>query len=475
MITNNEINKLTNQTIITDIQTIKDILNKLNGDIVTNITTKIYEMKQMYIDDLKLISINNNNDSYIKITDKIEKTNNIIIEKVCNVINDIIPKSQNNYYTQYENMISNFKLEISKDVENIRSNILQNKNDITVEQISTMLEMKYNNLLLNIQQSILSYISTSETRMTANIDKIIDSTTVNNSTQNKIYTDLDIFLNKHKVSSSKGLLGENLLQNVLTKRFPSAEVINTSGMYRCADFIIKRETKKDILIENKDYNQNVNKDELNKFYRDIEEQKINGLFISNNSGIATKKNFQIDINDGNIIVYIHNAEYCPDKISTAIDIIDNLTDRLAEINHSNNSCNISNELLSIINEQYQNFINKRESTINHIRESTKKTILYITDMELSQLNIILSSKFASTKQNNLQCPICKLFTGNNIKSLSVHKRTCKKKYIKPDSDNENSSEEIKLEDDNIKSDYDNTESNEIVPIKNKKNKKSLVV
>jgi hypothetical protein len=446
----NEISKLTTNNIIMDIHSIKDIINKLNGEIVSNITSKIYEMKQMYIDDVKSISNNSNNEFYIKFTESIEKNNNIIIDK----INDLFPTFQ----TNNELIISKFKLEMSKEIDNIRSSIVENKNEISLDKISFVMENKYNNLLLNIQQSILGYISSTENRLSQNINQLCDANNNNNINQQKINSELESFLNKHKISSSKGLLGESMLFNVLSQTYKTAEIVNTTGMYKSADFILKRENKKDILIENKDYNQNVSKDELNKFFRDIDEQKINGLFISNNSGIATKNNFQIDVNDGNIIVYIHNAQYCPEKISAAIDIIDNLNYRLLELTDTDNNFNISNELLSTINEQYQLFINKRETTINHIRETTKKTITYISELELSQLNIILSSKFAATKHNNLLCNICKLYTGNNLKSLSIHKRSCSKKNNNTNTNN--ITDVISNESDNIEETID---SNEHVP------------
>jgi hypothetical protein len=468
-----EINNLTNKNLNNELVNIKDTLNKLNNEISNNVISKFFEIKQSYTEDLKTIVNKNDADNYIKITEKIEASNKNLIDKTCIIISDVIPKSQSNYYNQYENIIKNFKEDMDKNMEIIRLDFKDNKNELSIEKINNILETKYNTLLLNVQQSCLSYISSSEERINNNLNMIKETTQQNQINQDKITEDLNTFLNKNKVASSKGLLGENQLNNVLNKIFPTSEIINSSGMNKCADFILKRDGFKDILIETKDYNQNVNREQLYKFHRDIDEQKImNGLFISHYTGIVTKNNYQIDINNGNVLVYIHNVEYNPDKILTAINIIDNLTDKLKELHNNNNLNNISDEQLLIINEQYQNFIQKRETICTHIRESTKKTLSYLTDMELTELNIILSSKFASTKMDGLKCTICNAFTGNNKKALSIHFRTCKKKHNIIDND-----DVISDTTDNI-----NEEIIEEIPIeikptekKSKKSSKNIIV
>ena len=60
------------------------------------------------------------------------------------------------------------------------------------------------------------------------------------------------------------------------------------------DFLLKRENKPTILFENKDYSRNANPEEVKKFIRDINERNQHGIFLSQNSGITTKHNFQIE-------------------------------------------------------------------------------------------------------------------------------------------------------------------------------------
>ena len=69
---------------------------------------------------------------------------------------------------------------------------------------------------------------------------------------------------------------------------------------------IKRHQKKTILFENKYYSTNVQKYEVLKFIRDCDEQNCSGILLSQNTGICTKDNFQIDIQNNNVLIYIHN-------------------------------------------------------------------------------------------------------------------------------------------------------------------------
>jgi hypothetical protein len=68
---------------------------------------------------------------------------------------------------------------------------------------------------------------------------------------------------------------------------------------------------------------------------------------------------------------------------------------------------------------------KRDLTLNHIKESTKKTIQYIEELELKNLNNYLSSKFSFKNSSTLKCNLCNNFIGTNLKSIAAHKRKCK--------------------------------------------------
>jgi hypothetical protein len=209
--------------------------------------------------------------------------------------------------------------------------------------------------------------------------------------------------------------------------FPSAEVVNTSGTKASCDFLLKRENKSNILFENKAYDRNVNPDEVQKFIRDIQESKMNGVFLSQNSGISRKNNFQIDLHKGCVLVYIHHANYSREKIQMAIDIIDNLSERIQELDSEEEHENIiSKALLDEINQEYIEFNKQRDEIILTSKDYQKRLISQLENLKMNALNKYLSNKYANVQKTGYTCAHCNIFQAQTKKSLSAHVRACKK-------------------------------------------------
>ena len=395
----------------------KDIINKLNTDITNNLVVKLGDIKKTYIDEVKHALVS----SDATVQNIIEKQNDIILNKTINVINDIIPKNQNIIYNQFELLIIKFKEEVNIQLRNIS----KTNSDFSIDKLSNILDNKYTQLITNLQQPILNYITSSEDRLSSNITQMKENTLHNSFNQDKINEQLSEFLNKYNTNNSTniGKLGEDKLCGVLNKLYPSSHIENTSSKSKQGDFILKRNNLIDILFENKQYTNNVPKDEVLKFIRDCDENNFSGIMISNTSGIATKNNFQIDIHDKNILIYLHNTNYNEDIIHTAVDVLDYLSNAISNIDPSNFNP-LTDEQLLDINQEFQTFINQKETIINYIRDTNKKLIQQLLDIELPSLHKYLSSKFATTKTLDLKCNICNKFTGKNNKSLASHKKTC---------------------------------------------------
>jgi hypothetical protein len=374
---------------------------------------KLVDIKKSYLDDLKN-ALNSSDANTLSI---IEKQNDITLSKTMNALNDIIPKNNIMVYNQLELLIVKFREEVSNHLRDLN----KNTNDLTSDKISTILDNKYSQLIANLQQPILSYINSSEDRLSVNLNQIKESSINQDKMNEKIYD----FLNKYNtnVSTNIGKIGEDKLYTILNNLFPAAEVENTSGKSKQGDFILKRLNMIDILFENKQYTNNVPKDEVFKFIRDCDENNYSGIMISNTSGIATKNNFQIDIHDKNILIYLHNAHYNEGIICTAVNLIDYLAKALSNIEPSKFNPLTDEELLCI-NQEFQTFLNQKETLINYIRDTNKRVIQQILDIELPSLHKYLSSKFATTKTLDLKCNICDKFTGKNNKSLASHKKSC---------------------------------------------------
>jgi hypothetical protein len=252
------------------------------------------------------------------------------------------------------------------------------------------------------------------------------------STQTKLQSELGDFLGKYKNSSSKGKLGEQRLKSVLDELYNTADLQNTSGMKASGDFIMKRVDQPTILFENKEYDYNIPKDEVQKFIRDVENQNMNGVFISQYSGITFKQNFQIDINKGNVLVYIQHCEYTPEKIRLAVDIIDNLYMKIQDMNvDDDNNNTITKEILDDINDEYQRYISQKETMLLIMKDFNKKMTSQIDDIQFPVLDKYLSQKYASVKARCFVCDLCGDFTAKSKGSLSAHKRGCSKTNKSP--------------------------------------------
>ena len=371
-----------------------------NNDIINSIVIKLFDMKKDYISDMKTLIDKHESDNIIRIIERFDK-------ETQKIINEVVPRTNNTYYNQYENMMKTFMGEIKG-----------------INQ-SEIFDKKYNVLLNNIEKSLLNYISTTENRLHTEISEIKTIATHNNTIQEKVNTELLSYLEKYKNSTYKGSMAENKIETIINTVYPSAEVKRTSSEEKSGDFIMSRENQVPILFEIKDYNRNIPSEEVNKFIRDVKEKDMCGVFISISTGISKKRNFQIDISDNNnIMVYIHNMNYESDKIKLCVDIIDNLYVKL-KLNNKND-ISISSELLNEINKEYSTFITKRTNLIEQIKENNKKTIQIIEEFEIKTLNDYLTSKFTFKNCNKLRCNICEKFVGTNNKSLAVHLRKCKK-------------------------------------------------
>ena len=145
---------------------------------------------------------------------------------------------------------------------------------------------------------------------------------------------------------------------------------------------------------------NIDKDEISKFINDANNLNTHAIFISHYSGIAFKQNYQIDINKGNVLIYIQNCEYSPDKIRIAVDIIDNLAQKVYELNANSDDNTIPTEVLDDINQEYQLFIAQKESLLLNLRDFQKKMSSLIEDLKMPVLDKYLAPKYAFVKSRS---------------------------------------------------------------------------
>jgi hypothetical protein len=118
-------------------------------------------------------------------------------------------------------------------------------------------------------------------------------------------------LGRNQNSTMRGQDGESEVYLMLNSLFPTALIEDTHSCPGRGDFIVSLDGLT-MMVENKNYTRNVQKSEVDKFYRDIESQGNSdvhcGLLISMNCGISCKEDFSIEVRNGKPVMFLHNIK-----------------------------------------------------------------------------------------------------------------------------------------------------------------------
>jgi len=445
----------------------------LVNEIISKIDFSHSSKIDKFDDKINILMNKINTETLDKFNNLIASSNSHIVDKINIMLNQCLPENNAKINKQIQDEIHNFHLliteETKKMTQNNNNDILHNfiekykyiiedktlSNELLYKQDSILNELtngfklnsitqvetfisnfdnKYNSLLQTIQKPIFELLSNNEERIIKNISSLNDSTSKQQLTQDKMLTNLDEFLNKYKNnSSSKGSYSEIYLKKVL-EQIEGSEILDTSKIASSGDLLLKRINKPNILFENKEYTGTLPTTEVDKFIYDCGKQKTHGIILSQSSGIALKKNYQIEILDKKyILVYVSNVEYTFERIKIAIDIIDSLSEKLKEFDDlpsdETDECNISKKLLSEINEEYNKLILQKEAIINLVKDFQKKIIISIEEINLPSLPRIFNNVLPQDKNisssSSIICNRCSIFVAKSKSALSAHQKSCK--------------------------------------------------
>jgi hypothetical protein len=387
---------------------------------LATINQNLQTMKQDYIREITAVMTNASLSTNDKISTVLERNSSHLVDRTTVLLAENIPKQQDACRTQ-----------ISALFRDLSASLLDQTSKLSAASLPDFLasvETKYSATV----QDALKHM---EARMSQNLNDVKAESLKAALTQDRLAASVDDFMAKYGNSSNKGKIGEANLASVLAKLYPSAECVNTTGTPNSGDFrLVRGDNKPVILLENKDYIQNIDKAEIAKFITDVDTQKMSGVFLSQSSGIAFKHNYQIDFHHGRVLVYVHNCAYCPEKIRAAIDIIDALEPKLKSINGEDNGKNsagvehiVSGEELDEINREYQRFVAQKEGMLITIKDNAKKLGRQIEDMQMPELGRYLQGRYAHVKSQIFTCDLCSMFHGNTKQSLAAHRRCCRAK------------------------------------------------
>ena len=418
------------------LQTQLDGMSRTQSEQNAGLIMKLSDFKRDYIEDVKLIMSSNVSD---KIAPLIREQNSILMDKTNILLHDVLPKSNDQLSKQLGGAIREMQKSIVDDTHKYFSGSTLSPQSL--QDFITSLDVKLSASLQMSQAQTETRIDTSirEMRVSsdANLCVIKELSSANQQVASALNTSVCEVLKKMENSSVKGKISENILFNTLVALYPCAQIDSVGTTKETGDIMITRKERPRILVENKNWDRNVVQEEVKKFLHDVEQQNCCGLFLAQNYGIANKEDFEVNIHNGNVLIYIHQAKNDPDKIKVAISIIDHLKLRLDELSSDKSILEvdtIGKERMDNINQEYQAFVTQKLTMIRYVRDFQSKLCKMIEDVRLPSLEEHLSSRYA-TSSSKYTCQFCEIFRAKNQQALSAHHRGCaKKKQI--DTENE---------------------------------------
>lgn len=392
------------------INNVSDNISLLRDDNVNNISQKLSEFKKEYMEDIKMILTNNVAD---KIAPLLKDQNSMMLDKTHLLINDIMPKNNESLKSQINEAIKGLHYSITEDTNKFLSSSI---NPRTLQDFITNLEQKFSQSEQRLETNIREIKTTN--------DKIREISTAHQQTSVSLNATVVDMLKKMENGSTKGKISENIVFNILNGLFPSATEIDYVGDKKeTGDIMLARENKPTILIENKNWDKIVSKDEVKKFIHDVETQNCCGLFLSQKTGIANKRNFEITIhNNKHILLFMHEVNYDAEKIKLGIEIIDHFKDTLDKMDDKGDSDMIDRDVLDSINKEYQECCSHKLNILKTIKDFNQKLLKQVDEIHFPNLEHYLSTRYTFSV-GKMVCEYCN-FIAKNQQALSAHLRGC---------------------------------------------------
>jgi hypothetical protein len=416
-------------------------INNMQQDNNNFFSLKLSEIRRDYIEEIKLNVNSNSNSNIEKLTLIMKDNNSLLQDKLFILLNTEIPKNNDNLKNLINDQLNLLQKTINEDTNKLLSNAID-KN--TLDNFIHILDSKMSSTISNSQSIINNMVTNSETRLDKSILNVKESTeqklfevkSLTSSTQGvskSLNDNLTELLRKMENSSKKGSYSENILYNILCSLYPTGDLEYVGNEKGTGDIIMKRENKPTILFENKNYggHNNIPSAEVVKFIGDCERQNCSGIMMSQYNGIANKSNYQTDMNNGNILVYVHNVNNEAEKIKIAVDILDNFKQTYDKLSISKESVNIDKDLLDLINLEYKLFVTQKLNSIKILKEFNTKLLNQFDEIRMPCLETFLSERYAYSTS----CVVCEIcgYNAKNDRALKSHQRseTCKLKKNKP--------------------------------------------
>ncbi len=252
----------------------------------------------------------------------IQLWNNNDWENKINLLEDKLAKEKQQSRTEKAEIVMSIKKQeedkyISK-IDNLNKYVseLEERNKTTMSEMQSI----YTSLDDKFQERITSRVKEEHNKSEARISDL-------QSKLDQSREQYETLLGRTNNSTFKGQDGETQLEKQLTLMFPKAEIQDTSQTPGRGDFIMK-EGDFVAMFENKNYSKNVQKSEIDKFYRDLERESNNDIqcavFVSMNTGICNREDFCFEVVNKKPIIFIHKLKDNMSSLKMAINFFKNI-------------------------------------------------------------------------------------------------------------------------------------------------------
>jgi hypothetical protein len=374
--------------------TLSNKVDSLQTNVSSLLNDSLTSYKKDFVTDLKLILTSNNVE---QITPLIKESSLHLLERTTNIINELIPKNNSYFQKDIQNNMNILQTSLTTETNKLLNSTLDKRTiDEFLNNITSSVgqsQQTFSSLINSSEQRIESRLTDSNNKM----NEMKQIFTENNYSQQILQQNVTEILKKFEKGTGKGNISEHVTYNIILSLFPCAQIDHVGNEQKeTGDIILVRPNKPKILIENKDHDsKNVPKHEVDKFIRDCEVQNCCGIMLAQHRGITNKQNFEIQINNGNVLLYVHEVNFDVDKIKTAVEIVENFKIKLDELDVKEDGCVIENELLEYINKEFIQYTNQKYTLLKLVRDFNEKMNASLQELKMPNLEKYLSSRFAT--------------------------------------------------------------------------------
>jgi hypothetical protein len=383
-------------------------------NIINNIQNEKLSIREQYFKDIKEIELKLNNQYQDKINSlesNIEKLQNEKVINISSLIEQGKRLSQEDY-DKYIKLHEQHNNQLKTNYENQIKDI-NDKNNKLIDKIND-LDVLIRNLHANNHELTNKLFDINKMQENNKYDSLINNFSVLNQ---KLGDNFDRFF---RDNTSKGIIGEDFIETFLSESFSNCKIFNFTKEFGKGDFLFVLNESK-ILIEAKNV-QTLKKEDIDKFYRDIDIQHTKGtinagLLISLNDTnlINGKRLFHIEIKNSIPIIMISNAFKMTEYIRFSILIINYLI-KIGICNNNESDDEKLSFIINSINEIYCffkiqiNYLNNDKQMLLKIEQSYNKR-----EVDLFNIDKLMKNIFAKYPEMYIKDTVSN--NNDNIESI----------------------------------------------------------